>query len=464
MPRPVRFCHLSIFYPPYSFGGDAMYLYRLVNALARRGHEVDVIHCADCYRVLEPREPAGKFPNHPNVIVHTLRSPWGRLSPLLSQQTGGTWLKTRRILEVFLGKKFDVIHYHNISLFGPRVLQLAPDYTDFIKLYTTHEHWLVCPMHVLWKNNERLCEKPDCLRCTLAFRRPPQWWRYTKLLEKCAASVDAFLSPSRFTRKMHHDRGFVREIAHVPYFVPQVEKMDAASSAPTTLPGKDAASSAPTTLQCIGAAAQGADQEKASPHPRPFFLFVGRLEKIKGLQELIPVFRRYPHADLLVAGTGNYEAELRRVAEGADNVVFLGSLGQAQLRALYRHAIAVVVPSICYEVFGIIILEAYMQRTPVIVHRLGGLEEVVEESQGGFAYRSQEELFDAMERLRTDPALRREMGERGFQKYHERWSEEAHLEIYFRTLEETARRKLGRVPWQEETRASLAYRPALAEA
>jgi glycosyltransferase involved in cell wall biosynthesis len=398
-----------------------MYLYRLVNALARRGHEVDVIHCADSYHVLEPREPTGEFPNHPNVTVHTLRSGWGLLSPLLSQQTGGTWLKTRRIREVLLSKKFDVVHYHNISLLGPKVLLLEPDYRDFIKLYTTHEHWLVCPMHVLWKNNERLCEKPDCFRCTLRFRRPPQWWRYTNLLEKCTRAVDVFVSPSQFTRQMHHERGFSRPMEHVPYFVPLAD----ITPAPAT-----------------------------SPHHRPFFLFVGRLEKIKGLQNLVPVFRAYPHADLVVAGTGEYESELRQQAVGMNNVVFLGSLPQAQLHAYYRHAIAVLVPSICYEVFGIIVIEAHLQKTPVIVSALGGLQEVVEESQGGLAVRTREELVAAMEQLRTDPALRRELGERGHRKAIERWTEEAHLGMYLKLLESAAREKLGHLPWQQR-RAGL---------
>ncbi len=425
MPRPLRFCHLSIFYPPYSFGGDAMYLYRLVNALARRGHEVDVIHCADSYHVLEPRTPAQNFPNHPNVSVHTLRSRWGALSPFLAQQTGQTWLKTKRIREVFLGKHFDVIHYHNISLFGPAVLELAPDYCNFIKLMTTHEHWLVCPMHVLWKNNAQLCDKPDCLPCTLKFRRPPQWWRRTNLIERCAKSVDEFISPSRFTRDMLHTRGFVPHIEHVPYFVPQTEAAHAATD--------------------------------ATPHPRPFFLFVGRLENIKGVQNLFPVFRHYPHADLLIAGTGNYEAELKAQAAGMKNIYFLGSLQQAQLRALYRHAVALLVPSICYEVFGIIILEAYMQRTPVIVHDLGGLKEVVEESQGGFAYKNPAELVAAMERIRTDGKLRSEMGERGYQAYLRRWNEDAHLEMYLKLVDDTARKKFGQVPWQQQGRGSLRF-------
>ena len=420
MARPLRFCHLSIFYPPYSFGGDAVFVHRLANALARAGHEVDVVHCADSYLALAGRPPEAQASNHPNVTLHTLKSSGGIFSPLLSQQTGHTWFKTRRLREILMSKKFDVIHYHNISLFGPKVLTLEPDYTDFLKVYTTHEHWLVCPMHILWKNNERLCDKPECFRCTLKFRRPPQWWRYTNLLERCAASVDVFFSPSRFTQQMHRERGFSRPLRHLPYFVPQAE--------------------------VAGARAE------ASPHPRPYFLFAGRLVIMKGLQTLLPAFRDYSHADLLVAGTGEYEAELKRQAQGMNNVIFLGAMPQTQLGAYYRHAIAAIVPSICYETFGLIIPEAHREKTPVIVHALGGLQEVVEESQGGFAYRTLAELLDAMERLRSDQTLRRELGERGFRRYIERWSEEAHLESYLGILRETALNKFGDVPWERPGR------------
>ena len=423
MGRPLKFCHLSTFYPPYSFGGDAIFLHRLANTLAQHGHEVDVIHCADSYHMLHTGPPPNQISNHPGVTVHTLKSPWGLLSPLIAQQTGRTWPKTSRIRELLMSKKFDVIHYHNISLLGPEVLRLAPDYGGFVKVYTTHEHWLICPMHVLWKNNERLCEKPECLRCTLKFRRPPQWWRYTRLLDSCAASVDVFFSPSHFTQEIHHQRGFLRDMEHLPHYVPRDETK--------------------------------ALQLETRPHLRPYFLFVGRLEKIKGLQNLIPVFRDYPPADLLVAGTGEYETEVRCDAAGLQNIVFLGVLQQQQLQRLYRHAIAVIVPSICYEVFGIIILEAYRERTPVIVHRLGALQEVVEESNGGFSYQTPEELLTAMERLRTDDELRRTMGEQGFKKYLERWSEEAHLQTYFQLLEGAAQQKFGYVPWKRHERNTL---------
>ena len=421
MARPLRFCFLSIFYPPYSFGGDAIYLHRLSNALASRGHEVDVIHCLDSYHLLGGREPKQQFSNHPNVTVHSLQSRLGFLSPLLAQQLGTTWPKTDRILEVLYSKKFDVIHYHNVSLLGPQVLKLEPDYADFIKLYTTHEHWLVCPMHVLWKNNERLCEKPDCFRCTLKFKKPPQWWRYTHLLEECVRSVDTFIAPTRFTQQMHHQRGFEPPMTVVPHFVPEQETPSG----------------------------------EKSPHARPYFLFVGRLEKIKGIDTLLPIFAQYPHADLLIAGTGTYEAELKRLVKGMANVRFLGSLPQVQLRNFYRHAIALLVPSVCYETLGMIVVESYVQRTPVIARDQGGLTEIVEQSRGGLLYRSPGELQAAMERLRTDRALRDEMGNRGYQAFQQKWSESAHLDEYFKVLEDTARRKLGLVPWHEPSRRSL---------
>ena len=148
------------------------------------------------------------------------------------------------------------------------------------------------------------------------------------------------------------------------------------------------------------------------------------------------------------------------MAAGLQNIVFLGALQQSQLQRIYRHAIAVIVPSICYEVFGIIILEAYRERTPVIVHRLGGLQEVAEESNGGFSYQTPEELVTAMERLRADEELRRTMGEQGFKRYLERWSEDAHLQTYFELLERAAQQKFGYVPWKRPDGTALEV-PAL---
>lgn len=233
MNRPLNFLHLTTFYPPYSFGGDAMYIYRLSHMLGDAGHQVDVVHCVDAYHLQHPAEPEIPFAEHPNVTRHALRSGYGWLSPLLTQQTGRPFLKKQPIADLLRRKRYDVIQYHNISLLGPDVMRLRPQNDDFVKLYMTHEHWLVCPMHVLWKFNERACEAPACLRCTLQGKRPPQLWRYTGFLDRASRHVDRFVSPSRFTARMHAERGFSQPVAHLPYFI---ERADADWQSPGARP------------------------------------------------------------------------------------------------------------------------------------------------------------------------------------------------------------------------------------
>src|SRR5947209_7940112 len=50
--RPLKFCMVTTFYPPYHFGGDAIGVQRLARGLVRRGHEVTVIHDVDAYNLL----------------------------------------------------------------------------------------------------------------------------------------------------------------------------------------------------------------------------------------------------------------------------------------------------------------------------------------------------------------------------------------------------------------------------
>jgi len=428
--RPLNFLHLTTYYPPYSFGGDAIAIYRLAHALGDAGHHIDVVHCIDSYHLAHPAEPEVKFAGHPNVAVHGLRSGYGLLSPLFTHQTGRTWLKQRRIREIFSNKRYDVIHYHNISLLGPEILTFKPLQGQVVKIYSIHEHWLICPTHVLWKFNSRPCEKPECLRCVVMAKRPPQMWRYTGLLARASQYVDQFVSPSRFTIKMHAERGFPRPVAHLPLFIDRV------------------------------------DHEWENPRPRPqerdYFIFVGRLEAIKGLQTLIELWKSVRDFDLLVAGAGNYEKQLRAQASSNPRIKFLGMLPHSELGTLYFHALACIVPSITYETFGMIIIESFARKTPVIVRDLGALPEVIHDSRGGFVYRTDKELLAAMNRIATSRELRCELGENGYRAFVQWWSKEAHLGLYFDLLEKIATRKFGYVPWESEEQQGLQPVPRVA--
>jgi len=81
-------------------------------------------------------------------------------------------------------------------------------------------------------------------------------------------------------------------------------------------------------------------------------------------------------------------------------------------------------------VFGVVILEALAQRTPVIVHDLGALQEVVRDLGGGLLYRDMAGLLAAIETLRWQPELRKAIGETGYRGVTEAAAPDSHVRRY----------------------------------
>jgi glycosyltransferase involved in cell wall biosynthesis len=390
---------VTTFYPPHSFGGDGVFVRRLAHALARRGHEVEILYGQGAFEALGDggRREAGPEPD--GVSVRPLARAAGRLGLLLDHQLGRPVLENRALAAALRRGGFDVIHFHNISLAGgPGLLR----HGEALKLCTLHDYWFVCPMHVLWRLDREPCSRRTCLRCTLAGRRPPQLWRRTGAVAGAARCVDAFLAPSELSRRLHGVHGFPAPIQCLPHF-----------ALPPPAGGPEVSE-------------------------RPYFLSVGRLEKLKGVQVLLKVFRSYRGADLVLAGTGGYEPELRRMAADLPHVRFLGWVGEERLARLYRGALAVVVPSLCFETFGLVPVEAFAARIPAVVPAGGALAEVVA-GGGGLLYQDEDELAQLLAALQDRPEWRRGLGEAGYRNYLENYTEEIHLQRYFALIGELSR-------------------------
>ncbi|MFL5518060.1 MAG: glycosyltransferase family 4 protein [Gemmatimonadales bacterium] len=396
---PIRFCMVTTFYPPTNFGGDGVQVERLAHLLAGHGHEVTVVHAADAYRALGGPNEVPAQREGPIKVVPISTSA-GAMSPLAIHLSGRP-LFSKRQLERALRGPFDVIHFHNPSLIGgPGVFELGE---ASLRLYTAHEQWLVCPTHVLWKNKREICEKPTCTRCSLTYRRPPQPWRRSNFLERSMTQLDALIAPSRTSAKLHQRFADILPIEHIPHFVP-----------PT--PG-------------------GNGRVAGS---RPYFLFVGRHESIKGLGPLIKAFRRRGGEDLLIAGDGPDTDAMKAAAADSPHIKFLGWQDRDQLDSLYRHALAAVVPTQGHESFGLVAVEAFARGTPAIVHGVGALQELIEESDGGLSYRTEDELHRALDLIAGDPAAQAAFGERGRAAHRELWAPEVHLRRYLQLIEELA--------------------------
>lgn len=372
----LRIASLTTFYPPYNFGGDGIDVQRTARVLAGLGHQVTVIHDTDAYRSLTGGEPAAVTPDA-EVEVIRLRSGAPRLSTLLTHQLGRPVLQHSALQALDRARRFDVVLFNNMSLVGgPGLLHFG---RDAVRIYVAHEHWLVCESHVLWRHNREACLGRECLRCVLNHRRPPQLWRYTGVLDRALGQVDAFVARSEFSRAQHGRFGFPRPMDVVPYGVPMPE----------------------------------APFDGPSPHPRPYCFFAGRLEPIKGVEDLIDVFTGDTGPDLVIAGEGTMSAALRARAVGHPRVHFVGRLPTDRLAPYYRHALASLVPSKGFETFGMVVVEALAQGTPVIARRLGPLPEIIDATTGGRTFDTLAELRTHIEAWAANPDAARTVGGHG---------------------------------------------------
>jgi len=392
----MRFCMVTTFYPPFHVGGDAIYVRELARALRSEGHSVDVVHCEDAFRVVGGKAVASPSTDEDGIVVHRLRHPLGMLSPLITQQTGYPGLK-RRALEAVLDQGYDVIHFHNISLVGgPGVLELG---RSRIKLLTLHEHWLLCPTHVFWKNKEKACDRPTCWTCSIRSGIPPQLWRLGNLIARELEHVDLLLAPSEFTAARHRAAGITRPIEVFPLF----SRMEPGPAKP--------------------------------PAPRrPRFLFAGRITASKGIREIVKMFMALPDYDLWIAGDGDLRQKLQAECANAGNIRFLGMVEASQLSMLYGEATATVIPSLAPESMSLVALESFANSTPVVARNAGGCGELVRASNAGFVCEDESELLAAIHSLARDPDLARTLGQSARQVYEQKYTQRVHLAAYLQRV------------------------------
>jgi D-inositol-3-phosphate glycosyltransferase len=184
----------------------------------------------------------------------------------------------------------------------------------------------------------------------------------------------------------------------------------------------------------------GVDLELFHPHPASevrhqiglpqdaqMVLYVGRIERLKGLETLFraaALLQRRgflapscPCVMVIGGDPGNPHAEmqylqgLRDSLSVANVVTFLGKRPQTELPFYYSAAQAVVMPS-QYESFGMVALEAMACGTPVVASGVGGLLYLIRDGRTGFHIPDSDPaaLADKLQRLLSDERLRQELG------------------------------------------------------
>jgi len=212
----------------------------------------------------------------------------------------------------------------------------------------------------------------------------------------------------------------------------------------------------------------GIDLEHFSPDASPIdefcdgkvnFLFVGRLERRKGLNYLIRAYQQIkaeiPNSRLIIVGPGTrlrkkYEKQVKK--SGVKDVVFTGYVSYDELPRYYKTADIFCAPATDCESFGIVLLEAMAMGKPVVASDIEGYAMVVAHGVDGLLVppRDSKMLAQALISLATNEPLRQQMGAKGRIKAQEyAWKHIAQrvLDYYVRVLSEP--------PWKEQFSSEL---------
>jgi glycosyltransferase involved in cell wall biosynthesis len=163
--------------------------------------------------------------------------------------------------------------------------------------------------------------------------------------------------------------------------------------------------------------------------PGQYFAYVGRLSKEKGVDVLLDAGRM---TGLPVRIAGDHAACTDMVKEAPTNAEFVGFLKQDQLAQFYENTRCLVLPSTCYEMFPLVLLEAMSFRVPVIAANIGGIPEIIEDGKSGLLFEpgNAEDLARKMQYLWENPGLGREIGQKGWERAKQKY----HTDVYYSQL------------------------------
>lgn len=279
----------------------------------------------------------------------------------------------------------DVAHLHNIyHQLSPSVVQVLAE-ANIPTLLTIHDYKLVCPNYRLYTQGQ------VCTRCVagtplsaFVHRCLKDSWLVSGLgalettfhrWKKVYGQVGQFIAPSQFAKKMMVQGGWAEEkVTVLPHALPKVE------------------------------------MPASTRTNEPFILYAGRLVAEKGVWLFVEAARKLPDIPFRMVGSGQLQEKIEQNCP--PNLRLLGQMPATALAQQYAQARAVVIPSLWYEIFGMVALEAMGHGVPVIASDIGGLPEVVEHGQTGWLFPAGDvaALVAAISKLWHDSQLAQQLG------------------------------------------------------
>jgi glycosyltransferase involved in cell wall biosynthesis len=180
-----------------------------------------------------------------------------------------------------------------------------------------------------------------------------------------------------------------------------------------------------------------------------YALFVGRLSEEKGLATLLGAWKNIcGRGRLKIAGDGPMAPIVREAACTVAGIEWLGPRSRDEVSLLMANAAFLVFPSICYETFGLSIIEAFSVGLPVIASNLGAMSELVTNGRTGklFPAGSSEALTTAIDWAFANPNALQSMRLQARQEFELKYTAESNYVQLMRIYQEVLVADAAKLP------------------
>lgn len=329
----------------YRRGGDCIYMMELERLLKAKGHDVAIFSMQ--YPQNEPSVWSKYWPSNMSAIKAFTR-PFG---------DSEVKEKFSALLDDF---RPDVVHLNNIhTQLSPIIAEMAHG-RGIRVVWTLHDSKLVCPCYTCMRGGE-WCEEcfssktsvikhrcmPGSLPGAVIGYLEAKKWNKERLQNSC----DLFLPPSQFMADTCIRGGYDKDKFQVLCNFIDLKKV-----------------------------------EKPSFEKKDYYVYLGRLTKVKGIETLCKVAAELPYK-LVVIGGGDLEQELKEKYKNS-SIEFLGQKKWNEFRDVLEKARFMVIPSEWSENNPLTVIESQALGTPVLGAMIGGIPELIEERVSGMTFES----------------------------------------------------------------------------
>ncbi len=306
----------------------------------------------------------------------------------------------------------DVAHFHNLfPLITPSAYYACID-GGVPVVQTLHNYRYICPGAQLLRKR-RVCEK--CINHNLFYASLHRCYRnsifqtyavvrmlkFHRKIDTWATKVNAFIALTNFSKYKFIEGGLPSNKLFVkPNFFPCTEK-------PIEKEGS-------------------------------FCIFLGRLSEEKGVITLIKSYKQLQLQKgkilpLKIVGDGPQKTNLEKIVknESIMNIEFVGNLSSKKVFSYLRDSAFVILPSIWYEGFPLVVVEAFAHGKPVIASRIGSLGEIVTDGQTGLHFEPGkfEYLSDKIKYLSNNKLQRVIMGRNARKEFEQIYSSKRNYDL-----------------------------------